>query len=157
MPSHDKKVPLSHGAKVGLLLPYVMEFNLISDPGKFAEVARLMGENTCGLSTMDAALKSVASVRRLLTDLGVPQRLSDVGITEADIPNLVEEFMTFQFASADFMNPREVGPEEAAEILEGRSSGIQVVAAVWRWRWCLTLVGARHHHAGLGATAQEGG
>jgi alcohol dehydrogenase class IV len=116
---HHKKLPLSHGAKVGLLLPYVMEFNLISDPEKFGEIARLMGENTCGLSTMDAALKSVAAVRRLLTDLGVPQRLSDVGITEADIPYLVEEFMTFQSASADLMNPRDVGPEEAAEILRG--------------------------------------
>ncbi len=74
---HHKKIPLSHGAKVGLLLPYVMEYNLISDPEKFAEVARLLGENTRGLSTMDAALKSVAAVRRLLSDLGVPQRLSE--------------------------------------------------------------------------------
>jgi alcohol dehydrogenase class IV len=113
---HHKKVHLSHGAKVGLLLPYVMEFNLVSGPEKFAEIARLMGENTCGLSTMDAALKSVSAVRRLLSDLGVPRHLSDVGITEADIPYLVDEFMTFQAASADFMNPREVGSQEVKEI-----------------------------------------
>ncbi|MFH0915483.1 MAG: iron-containing alcohol dehydrogenase [bacterium] len=113
---HHKKVHLSHGAKVGLLLPYVMEYNLISGPDKFAEVARLMGENTRGLSTMDAALKSVAAVRRLLSDLGVPQRLSEVGITEADIPGFVDELMTFQAVPMAFMNPREVGPKEAAEI-----------------------------------------
>jgi alcohol dehydrogenase class IV len=113
---HHKKIPLSHGAKVGLLLPYVMEYNLISDPEKFAEIARLMGENTCGLSTMDAALKSVAAVRRLLSDLGVPQRLSEVGVIEADIPDLVDELMTFQAVPMAMQNPRDVGPKEAAEI-----------------------------------------
>jgi alcohol dehydrogenase len=113
---HHKKVSLSHGAKVGLLLPYVMEYNLISDPEKFAEVAQLLGENTSGLSTMDAALKSVAAVRRLLADLGIPQRLGEVGITEADIPGLVDELMTFQAVPMAIQNPREVGPKEAAEI-----------------------------------------
>jgi alcohol dehydrogenase class IV len=113
---HHKKIPLSHGAKVGLLLPYVMEYNLISNPERFAEVARLMGENTCGLSTMDAALKSVAAVRRLLSDLGVPQRLSEVGVIEADIPDLVDELMTFQAVPMALQNPRDVGAKEAAEI-----------------------------------------
>jgi len=113
---HHKKVRLSHGAKVGLLLPYVMEYNLISSPEKFAEIARLLGENTGGLSTMDAALKSVTAVRRLLSDLSVPRRLSEIGITETDIPGMVDELMTFQAVPMAIQNPREVGPKEAAEI-----------------------------------------
>jgi alcohol dehydrogenase class IV len=111
-----KKARISHGAAVGLMLPYVMEYNLISDPGKFVEVARLLGEETCGLSTRDAALKSVAAVRRLLSDLGMPQRLADVGITEADVPDLVEELITLQAFPIAFMNPRDVGPKEATEM-----------------------------------------
>jgi len=113
---HHKKIPLSHGAKVGLLLPYVMEYNLISCTGRFAEIARLLGEETSGLSTVDAALKAVAAVRRLLSALGVPQRLSEVGIVEADIPGFVDEFMTFQAVPAALQNPRDVGPDQAAEI-----------------------------------------
>jgi alcohol dehydrogenase class IV len=113
---HHKKVQLSHGAKVGLLLPYVMEYNLVSGPERFAEIARLLGENTRDLSTADAALESVAAMRRLLSNLGVPQRLSEVGITEADIPGMVEELMSFQAIPMALQNPREVGPEEAREI-----------------------------------------
>ncbi len=111
-----KRAHLSHGSTVGLMLPYVMEYNLISNPGRFAEVARLMGENTDGLSTMEAAQRSVTAVRRFLSALDMPQRLSDVGLTEADIPHLVEELMTLQTLPIAFMNPREVGAEEARGI-----------------------------------------
>jgi alcohol dehydrogenase class IV len=111
-----KRAHIPHGAAVGLMLPYVMEYNLISDPPKFAEIARLLGERTARLSTLDAARKSVAAVRRLLSDLGMPQRLSEVGITAADIPYLVEELITYQSFPIAFMNPREVGSKEAAEI-----------------------------------------
>ncbi len=111
-----KKAHISHGSTVGLMLPYVMEYNLISSPARFAEVARLLGENTDGLSTMDAAYRSVAAVRRLLTELGMPQHLSEVGLTEADIPHLVEELVSLQAFPIAFMNPREVGAKEAREI-----------------------------------------
>jgi alcohol dehydrogenase class IV len=113
-----KKTHISHGAAVGLMLPYVMEYNLISDPARFAEVARLLGENTRGLSVMDAALKSVAAVRRLLADLRMPQRLSEVGITEADVPHLVEELVTLQAFPIALMNPRDVGAKDATEIYQ---------------------------------------
>jgi alcohol dehydrogenase len=111
-----KRARISHGSAVGLMLPYVMEYNLISNPGRFAEVARLMGENIEGLSALDAARKSVAAVRSLLDALGMPQRLADVGLGEDDIPHLVEELTALQAAPIAFMNPREVGPEEAREL-----------------------------------------
>jgi alcohol dehydrogenase len=113
---HGKKTALSHGAKVGLLLPYVMEYNLASCPDRYAEIARLLGENTEGLSTMDAALLSVAAVRRFFCLLGVPQRLSDVGITKEDIPGFVEELMQYWAVPMAMQNTRDVGAEEAAEI-----------------------------------------
>lgn len=111
-----KKAHISHGSTVALLLPYVMEFNLVSNPAKFAEVATLLGEETCGLSLMDAARESVVAVRRLLTDFGMPQTLSEVGVTEADIPELVDELMTYQSFPIAFMNPRDVSAEDATNI-----------------------------------------
>jgi alcohol dehydrogenase class IV len=111
-----KKAHTSHGATVGLMLPYVMEYNLISTPEKYAEVARLLGESTDGLSTWDAALKSIAAVRRLFDELGIPRHLSEVGVTAADVPWLVDELMTFQAFPISFMNPRAVGAKEATEI-----------------------------------------
>jgi alcohol dehydrogenase len=112
----SKGAHISHGAAVGLMLPYVMEYNLISSPGRFAKVAMLMGESTDGLSTMDAAHKSVTAVRRLLSALGMPQHLSEVGLAEADVPHLVEELMALQTLPIGFMNPREVGAEDARAI-----------------------------------------
>ena len=111
-----KRAGITHGSAVSLMLPYVMEYNLISAPEKFAEVARLLGENTNGLSTRDAALKSISAVRVLLSDLNMPQRLSEVGITAADIPGLVDELMTYQSFPLGLMNPREVRSEDATEI-----------------------------------------
>jgi alcohol dehydrogenase len=113
---HERDVHVSHGAKVGLMAPYVMEFNAISNPAKFADVARLLGENTRGLSPIESALRAPAAVRALLTDLGMPQHLSEIRITEADIPYLVEELMTYQAAQIAAMNPRDVTPADAADI-----------------------------------------
>lgn len=111
-----KKAHISHGSTVTLLLPYVMEYNLIANPAKYAEVAKLLGENTKNdLSLMDAAFKSVEAVRRLASDLGLPQKLSDVGITEGDIPDLVDELM-IHAPGIEFMNPREVSREDAIRI-----------------------------------------
>jgi alcohol dehydrogenase class IV len=39
-----------------------------------------------------------------------------VGLGEADIPHLVDELVTLQGAPIAFMNPREVGADEAREI-----------------------------------------
>lgn len=111
-----KKAGISHGATVGLMLPYVMEYNLVSDPAKFAELARLLGEDTAGMSTWDAAERSVAAVRRLLATLGMPQRLGEVGVTAADIPALVEELMALHPFPMTYMNARDVGPEDATSI-----------------------------------------
>jgi 1,3-propanediol dehydrogenase len=88
----------------------------VSNPAKFAEVARLLGEETYGLSVMDAARESAVAVRRLLTDLEMPQTLTEVGVTEADIPELVDELMTYQSFPIAFMNPRDVSAEDAAAI-----------------------------------------
>jgi alcohol dehydrogenase len=111
------EVHILHGAKVGLLMPYVMEYNMVGDRDRFAEIARLMGENTDGLPAPDAAQRSVVAMRRLLSDLRMPQRLSELQISEADIPAAVEEFVTFWAIPTALMNPRPAGRDEATAIL----------------------------------------
>jgi alcohol dehydrogenase class IV len=115
----SQRAQISHGSCVGLMLPCVMEFNLVSNPPKFAEVARLLGEPIEGLSVMEAADLAADAVRRLLSDLGMPLRLRDVGVGEADVPDLVEDLIQFQSVPITLMNPREVGREDAAAIYSG--------------------------------------
>ena len=47
----------THGLVVGLLLPYVMEYNLPACPDQLAKVARLLGEETKGLLRLGCSQK----------------------------------------------------------------------------------------------------
>jgi alcohol dehydrogenase class IV len=83
------KVP--HGVANSLLLPYVMKYNAIANLEKFAQIAKALGENIEGLSLRDAAEVAVRAMAKLSRDVGIPSTLSEVGVTENDIPALAEE------------------------------------------------------------------
>ena len=103
-----------HGVANALLLPAVMEFNAFSSLEKFARIAEMLGEKVEGLSVREAAVLAVETVKRLAKDLGVPQRLSDLGIPETAIPGMAEEAM--KVARPLENNPRPVSLEEAIRI-----------------------------------------
>src|SRR5438552_14725925 len=55
----------SHGAGNGLLLPFVMRFNLPVRKLRFAAIARLLGEDVTGLREEEAAERAVVAVEKL--------------------------------------------------------------------------------------------
>jgi alcohol dehydrogenase class IV len=59
-----------------------------------ARIARLLGEDTAGLSDDIAADASIAAIERLRRDIGIPQRLSDLGVRAEQIPALAEKAFT---------------------------------------------------------------
>ncbi len=73
-------VHCSHGAGNGLLLPFVMRFNLPERRPQFAAVARLLGEDVTGLDEEQAAERAIAAVESLRGDVGIPRRLRDLGV-----------------------------------------------------------------------------
>ena len=85
------RVHNSHGEGNGMLLPYVMQYNLPARPELFATIARLLGERVEGLTPIEAAAKSVDAVQRLKSDIGIPMRLRDVGVQESDIPAMAQQ------------------------------------------------------------------
>jgi alcohol dehydrogenase len=112
-----KKVHLTHGMGVCLMLPAVMEYNLPANPSKFARIALLMGESVVGLSETEAACRSVNAVRDLIRDVKMPQGLREVGIGKEDIPIFVE-FLFQAFPVVKELNPRDITPEDAGRIYE---------------------------------------
>jgi alcohol dehydrogenase class IV len=108
-------VHCSHGAGNGLLLPYVMRFNLPARIERFAAVARLLGEETTGLTPEQAAERAVAAVERLRTDIGIPTRLRDVGVQEAQLRPFAEK--AFSIKRILRVNPRPVTVEDLESIL----------------------------------------
>ena len=105
----------AHGVANAILLPHVMEWNLIGAPERFAEVARALGEDTMGLTTMEAAELSVVAVRRLMKDIGIPPRMREVGITAEMIPNLADDSL---LSGNIPLNPRRVTRADIVAILE---------------------------------------
>jgi len=103
-----------HGVANTLMLPWVMEYNMLSCLQWFREIGEAMGESTEGLSDREAADKTVAALRQLAVDLNVPQYLSDVNIPESAIPDLVEGALTQGRLWAN--NPRKFTAEDMAQI-----------------------------------------
>lgn len=102
-----------HGIANAILLPYGMEFNLIGNPAKFADIAYAMGEDIDGLTAMEAAKLSVDAIRDLAIDIGAPQTLGSVGVTEDAMPKMVEDGMKSGHLA---VNPRQVSAEDVTRI-----------------------------------------
>jgi alcohol dehydrogenase class IV len=103
---------IPHGLANAVLLPIVMEFTVVGNPPKFADIARAMGENTERLSIMEAAFLSVKVVKRLKEVLKIPS-ISGLGISAENFNRVVEQMSKDALVggSAGF-NPRKATPEE---------------------------------------------
>lgn len=106
---------VGHGLACGVLLPYLMEYNWMACPEKFADLAMAFGEKVGNLSVYEAAVKAVEAVRRLLADLAIPDKLGVLGVRQESIPDLARD--AIETGSAAF-NPRQVNQEELERILE---------------------------------------
>ena len=98
-----------HGVANALLLPTVMAFNMPTRIEKFGIIAQHMGVDTTGMTPEQAAQAAVDAVQALAIRVGIPQHLSDLGITADDIPALADQ------ALADVCtpgNPRDVTLED---------------------------------------------
>jgi len=86
----------SHGLGTGLLLPYVVAHLLPADPRAFARVAAWLGECVAGMSAFDAAAHCVEALQRLKRDIGLPMRLREIGVQEAQLRPMAEQAATYQ-------------------------------------------------------------
>jgi alcohol dehydrogenase len=105
---------VAHGVSNAMMMPYVLEYNYLADIPKFAKVAEAMGECLDGLCPREAAYRAVDAVRKLSQDVGIPQRMRDVGVPES----AVEEFVPGAMATARLMdnNPRQLTAKEVLDI-----------------------------------------
>jgi alcohol dehydrogenase len=109
-------VHCSHGAGNGLLLPYVMRYNLPVRAAALARVAALLGEDVAGLSELAAAERAVAAVEHLRAAIGIPQRLRDLGARREQLPLFAER--AFAIKRLMDTNPRRPTQDDLLAILE---------------------------------------
>lgn len=107
---------LPHGRSNAIMLPHVMEFNLIGNAEKFSDIAKALGEKTEHLSIRESAIRAAEIVKQILNELSVPFKLKEYDIKQEAIPTLVEGAMkqTRLFA----VNPRDLREEDLQEIYQ---------------------------------------
>lgn len=104
---------IPHGVANALLLPTIMEFNMPAALDKYVEIAKAMNVYAAGMSKEEAAQAAVKAVKELSLRIGIPQHLTELGITENDLDRLATA------AVADVCtpgNPREVNKEIILEL-----------------------------------------
>jgi alcohol dehydrogenase class IV len=105
---------IPHGIANSIMLVPVMEFNVLGNQAKFAELAQIIGENITGLSQEDSAAAALNAMHNLMKDLQLPRHLKEFGIFESDIPMLAQGVMKVTRLLAN--NPRTLTVKDAETI-----------------------------------------
>lgn len=107
---------VAHGISNAVLLPTVIEYSVAGNPGRYADIAKAMGEETEGLTKMESAQRTVDAVKRLNADLQIP-RLGGLGIDVAKFESVVSKMADDAIVSGSpGNNPRKATPEEIVEL-----------------------------------------
>lgn len=104
---------LPHGVANAILLPYIMDFNLDSNPKKFAEIAAAMGEDISAAgSDLEAAKLALEAVRKLSKAVGIPA-LAETSFNPEDVSKLADQAMRDVCTGG---NPKNVTKEDMINI-----------------------------------------
>lgn len=112
---------IPHGLANAVLLPYVVDYNIIGAPLKYATVAELMGYDTEGLSVREAGQMAVDAVWRLNADVNIPASLSELGLDESAIPEMARIALTVSRPVEN--NPRQPRLDEVIAVYEAAFAG----------------------------------
>ena len=111
---------MPHGLANGIMIPYVMEFNLPVCADKFAQMAIAMGEAAPGMTLDDLAGSAIERVKELFIMTGFPTKIPADIATEKDIPDMVKQAMTRPMIK---FNKRKCSEKELAAIYRQALAG----------------------------------
>jgi len=98
-----------HGVAIGLLLPHVVAFNTPVRPEKAELIADVLG------SVQKETGTAAELVGQLVRDIGLPQRLQEVGVPEAKLVDIAKD--SFKSGMMKW-NPRLPTEQEVLELLQ---------------------------------------
>lgn len=104
---------IPHGVANAVLLPTVMEFNMPCCIAKYRRIAEAMGVDTAAMNDDEAAQAACDAVKQLSQTVGIPTTLTELGITENDIPALTAQALEDVCTPG---NPRPVTGEDVTGI-----------------------------------------
>jgi alcohol dehydrogenase class IV len=106
----------SHGGGNGMLLPFVMRFNLQVRQETFARIAQLLGEETADFALEDAAERAIVAVETLRGRIGIPSSIRELGGRKHQLGGFAEK--AFAVKRLLQVNPRPVTLADLKSILQ---------------------------------------
>ena len=82
---------LHHGLANAIVLPFVMSYNKEVSKSEYTLIAREFGNDTYGKDEMECAELAIKEVRALNKKVGIPEKLSSVGVKSEDLLELVDK------------------------------------------------------------------
>lgn len=79
---------LPHGVCNAMLLPIVERENAKRDPRKFRAIAKAAGISVEGKTDEQCADEVIEAIKTLAKEVGIPEKLSELGVTEVDLNKL---------------------------------------------------------------------
>lgn len=83
---------VAHGVANSILLPTVLEYNALADHGRYKKMYNYIHQGSPCIENFQPKML-VDEIRKLNNELGIPARLSDVGVTADKIPAMAEDAM----------------------------------------------------------------
>ncbi|WP_081599686.1 iron-containing alcohol dehydrogenase family protein [Halalkalibacterium ligniniphilum] len=108
-----------HGLANAILLPYILDFNLVGNPEAHALFAKELGVSDQG-SAIQTAKAGVQEVIKMNQELGIPKSFSEIGVNDECMSNMIED--TFKSPNIA-INAREVTRKDVEEIYAASFSG----------------------------------
>lgn len=106
---------VSHGLSNALVLVAVLRFNLSNAAPLYAQLYRALAPQATG-DDVTLAQHFIERLEQHMIDSGLPRRLSEVGVTVQDLPQLAQDAM--QQTRLLINNPREVTEADALAIYQ---------------------------------------
>lgn len=106
---------LPHGVCNAMLLPHVEAVNASACAPRLADIARAMGVDTAGLSVEAAAQAAVQAMRDLAKTVGIPAKLSDLGVKREDFALMAANAIK---DGSGLTNPKKLSQAEIEAIYE---------------------------------------
>ena len=104
---------IPHGLSNAILLPSVLKFNMPANIKRHAEVTIALGCQP-GKDDNETAMRGVEFIYQLAEAVGIPQKLSDLGIPQTAVDGMAKAAMEVQRLLKN--NPREVTEQDARDI-----------------------------------------
>lgn len=103
---------ISHGIANSVLLPTVMEYNAVTDNGRYEKIYNYISENKNSGETFKPEML-IEELKNLNAELGIPKSLSELGVKEESIEAMAKDAMKSGNVLA---NPRETTLNDMIEL-----------------------------------------